>query len=431
MTLPTPIQTSLRLLDMALESRFGEIQDAFAPQLRSLASADVLRAAWASEIAKQGVVKSVGVPFSESAGPGVIVVKVPLACEKGAMTLIVSMTESLDLVGLQLATITAAAPTAEWEPPNYVDEQVFDEREIMLSSGLLAVPGTISIPSSPGLKPAAVLLSGSGPNDRDETLGRNKPLKDLAWGLASHGVVTLRFDKVSYAHPKGVKSQDFTLFTEYVPDTVAAVRLLEELPEVDAKRIFLIGHSLGGTVAPRIATKEPSIAGLVILAGGAQPLHWAIIRQLRYLASLDPASAKAAQSTIDALVEQAVFIDSPDFSALTSSTDLLLGIPAQYWLDLRDYDPVAFAKELQMPILVLQGARDYQATEADDLSLWSAGLAAQSEVTFRIYPTDNHLFFRGTGPSTPAEYEPAQHMDRSVIADIAAWIFTGTLPSLP
>ncbi|EQD46389.1 hypothetical protein B1A_14636, partial [mine drainage metagenome] len=101
MTLPTPIQTSLRVLDMALEGRFSEIQDTFSPQLRSLASADVLRAAWTSEIAKQGAVKSVGMPLSEPAGPGVIVVKIPLVCENGAMTLVVSMTESRYLVGLQ------------------------------------------------------------------------------------------------------------------------------------------------------------------------------------------------------------------------------------------------------------------------------------------------------------------------------------------
>ena len=78
----------------------------------------------------------------------------------------------------------------------------FDEQEVMVGSGPLAVPGTLSIPKLPRPCPAAVLLAGSGPNDRDETIGRNKPLKDLAWGLASAGVGVLRFDKVTFAHPR-------------------------------------------------------------------------------------------------------------------------------------------------------------------------------------------------------------------------------------
>jgi dienelactone hydrolase len=274
-----------------------------------------------------------------------------------------------------------------------------------------------------------VLLAGSGPLDRDETIGRNKPFKDLAWGLATRGVAVLRFDKVTWAHGSEVAAdRDFTMADEYVPDAVAAIRLLREHPAVDGDRVFVLGHSEGGTVAPRVAAAEPSVAGLVILAGGAQPLHRAAVRQIRYLASLDPATAAASQPAIEAITSQARMVDSPDLSPSTPASELPFGIPAPYWLDLRGYDPAVAAAALGKPLLILQGGRDYQSTVADDLAGWEAGLAHRPDVTIRVYGPDNHLFFPGSGPSTPAEYEPAQHMDAAVVADIASWL-TGVKPA--
>jgi uncharacterized protein len=270
-----------------------------------------------------------------------------------------------------------------------------------------------------------VLLSGSGPHDQDETIGRNKPFKDLAWGLASAGVAVLRFEKVSYAHAAIIAADpDFTLTDEYVPHAAAAIRLLRGHPAVDPARVYVAGHSLGGTVAPRVAAAEPSVAGLVILAGGAQPLHHAALRQVRYLAELDPGKEAITRPMIDTMTRQAAAVDDPGLSAATPRSDLPFGVPAPYWLDLRGYDPAVAAAALDKPLLILQGARDYQVTVADDLALWEAALGSRTEVTIRVYGTDNHLFFTGSGPSTPAEYEPAQHVDPAVVADIAAWLRT-------
>jgi dienelactone hydrolase len=195
---------------------------------------------------------------------------------------------------------------------------------------------------------------------------------------------------------------------------VAAVDLLRR----DHHRVFVLGHSQGGTVAPRVAAAAPSIAGLVIMAGGTLPLHWAAVNQFRYLASVDPSMAAA----IDTITKQAEMVDSPDLSPSTPDSELPFGAPAPYWLDLRTYDPAATAAGLGKPILILQGARDYQVTVADDLAGWRAALADRPDVTIRVYEADNHLFFTGTGPSTPAEYEPAQHVDPAVVADIADWL---------
>jgi hypothetical protein len=132
--------------------------------------------------------------------------------------MVVSVHEWGWLTGIELAPAGAAEPTGPWEPPAYADPETFDVQDVTVGSGPLAVPGTLSLPHEPGPRPAVVLLGGSGPGDRDQTIGRNKLLKDVAWGLGSRGVAVLRFDKVTYAHPGEVaKAHDFTVADEYVP----------------------------------------------------------------------------------------------------------------------------------------------------------------------------------------------------------------------
>jgi len=272
-----------------------------------------------------------------------------------------------------------------------------------------------------------VLLAGSGSLDRDETIGRNKPFKDIAWGLAGRGVAVLRFDKVTHAHAAEIRdARGFSLSDEYLPNAAAAVAVLQRHPAIDRERVFVLGHSLGGTVAPRVAEADPSVAGLVLLAGGAQPLHWAIVRQARYLTELNPATAAGSQPVIDALTAKAEMVDSNELSPSTPVSELPLGAPASYWLDIREYDPAALAATLEKPMLVLQGGRDYQVTVDDDLSRWKAALDGRHGVTVRVYPEFNHLFVAGSGPSSPAEYEPAQHVDPAAVTDIAAWLETVT-----
>jgi uncharacterized protein len=138
-----------------------------------------------------------------------------------------------------------------------------------------------------------------------------------------------------------------------------------------------------------------------------------------HLAALDPGTH--SEAVLAEITRQAATVETA-LSPRTPRGDLPFGLPASYWLDLRAYDPVATAARLGKPILILQGGRDYQVTVECDLSHWREGLAGRPDVTIRIHEADDHLFFPGTGPSTPAGYMPPQHVDAAVVTDIAAWL---------
>ncbi|MEZ4588985.1 MAG: alpha/beta hydrolase [Gemmatimonadales bacterium] len=405
------------VVQMAQVGHFGGIVELFGPPLAAVVSVKALKDAWAAETAKIGGISFVGEPASDPTTAGLVRVSVPLTGERGTLTVVVSVDDKGVVQGLRLDP----AARGSWTTPPYAAPTRFEEHDVALGTGALVVQGTLSMPRGPATVPGVVLLSGGGPFDRDETAGSNKPLKDLAWGLASRDIAVARFDKVSHTHADYVaRTPEFTMTDDYVPHAVAAVRLLQAAPRVDPDRVFVLGHSMGGKVAPRVAQAEPSVAGLVIMAGDTQPMHHAAVRVARYLAALDPPFIDAAG--VEMITRQAARVESPDLSSSTAANELPFGFSGAYWLDVRGYDPVATAASLDKPMLIVQGGRDYQVTVDGDLAGWRAGLAHRRDVTLRVYSADDHLFFPGSGPSAPADYEAPQHVDPDVIEDIAAWI---------
>jgi dienelactone hydrolase len=407
-----------------LARRFTDVIELLAPHLRDVLSADQLSHGWAVIRDMHGDVCAVGSPICSTAGGDAILVRVPVKCERGGFVVAVSIGAGDGrLAGLRMVSDNAVPSASPWAPANDVDLESFTERQVTIGVDPLQVSGSQTLPRRSRPARAVVLLSGSGPSDRDSTIGVNKPLKDLAWGLASRGIATLRYDKVTYVHAaKLLGNPDFTMVNEYVDHAVAAVELLHNDPSIDPAHIYLLGHSQGGSVLPRIASGVVSVAGLIVLAGGAQPMHHSMMRQIRYLASLRAGADVENDPTVQAITRQVELLDSPAFSAVTPTYELPFDVPAPYWLDARDYDPVATAAGLNMPMLILQGGRDYQVTVDDDLKRWQERLAQRRDIIFRVYPADNHLFFPGDGASSPDEYVPPQHVDQRVIADISTWI---------
>jgi hypothetical protein len=302
--------------------------------------------------------------------------------------------------------------SVNWQRPEYSQPAAFKERDVTVGDGEWKLPGTLSVPVGAGPFPAVVLVHGSGPNDRDETVGGVKMFKDLAEGLASRGIVVLRYEKRTLLYRARIGSiANFTVQEEVVDDAVKAVALLRSLAEVNGSRVFVIGHSLGAYVAPRIAEQDGKLAGIVLMAGNVRPLEDLLVEQVEYMGikgdQLD--RAKALQVKVKKL-------DPGD-----EDSPALGGLPVSYWVDLKDYDPAAAARKLAIPLLILQGERDYQVTMTD-FALWKTAVGSAKGVVMKSYPSLNHLFVAGEGKSLPAEYSKPGHVAPAVIDDIAKFV---------
>lgn len=346
--------------------------------------------------------------------------------ERGTVDLEVAFDASGRIAGFFVVPAEQAdqLPSVDPGPPPYARQDAFREREVTVGSGEWAVPGTLTTPVGQGPFPAVVLVHGSGPNDRDETVGGAKPFCDLAWGLASRGVAVLRYEKRTRQHAAKLASvAGFTVQQETIDDALAAAALLRQTAGIDAGRVYVLGHSLGAMLVPRIGQQDPRIAGFVVMAGAARPLDDLILEQVTYIAALDGVVSDEEKRQIAGLREQVAKVKALQPGAAGT----VLGAPASYWLDLRGYVPPEAARALQQPLLILQGERDYQVT-MDNFEAWRKALAGRPNVTFKSYPGLNHLFIAGEGKSSPAEYQRPGHVAEAVVADIAAWIPTVALP---
>jgi dienelactone hydrolase len=416
-----------RALITAMEK--GDFQGAvgdFDETMHKVFGPEKVEAMWRTQLPAQvGAFKTQGASRRDQLGAYEIVL-VTCEFEKTTLDARVVFDKAGRIAGLGFVP---SAPPVKYEPPAYADPAGFEEGEVTVGSGEWALPGTLTMPKGDGPFPALVLVHGSGPNDRDETLGPNKPFKDLAWGLASRGIAVLRYDKRSkvygariLADPRAEASM--TVKEETIDDALAAAALLQKTPKIDARRIFILGHSLGGFLLPRIAlAAEPlGLAGFIGLAAPARPLDDTMVRQMEYLYGLTGApmseedkkrldDIKAAVAGIKALTD-----------ADKSSTIKLLGAMPAYWLDLRGYNPPELAKSVKKTMLFLQGGRDYQVQTAD-LELWESALAGRADVEFKLYPKLNHLFYAGEGILTPLEYMQRHgSVLEEAVNDIAAWI---------
>ncbi|HEY3884289.1 MAG TPA: alpha/beta fold hydrolase [Vicinamibacterales bacterium] len=418
-----PIPRAQTIVGDLTAGRFDAIEAQYTDQMKAALPAGRLAATWSGVIGQVGEFQKIVNSREERSGTVRIAV-ITCAFAKASLDVRVAFDPSGKLAGLSMRP--AATTGAPYALPSYADRSSFTDSGVMIGTGDWKLPGTLTLPKGDGPFPAVALIHGSGPNDRDETIGPNKPFADLGAGLASRGIAVLRFDKRTMVYgAKMAAAGDITVKDEFIDDALAAIQALRANPHIDAKRVFVLGHSEGGMLIPRIASADPSIAGLIVMAGAARPIEDALVEQTEYLANADGVVTPEEQKQIDQMKQI-----RGEIRALTpadaAAHKVVFHAPASYWLDLRGYDPPAAARAVKQPMLVLQGERDYQVTMAE-FARWKAALDSKPTVTFRSYPALNHLMIAGTGKSLPAEYGTPGHVDQQVVDDIAVWIKSGKL----
>ncbi|MEO7037925.1 MAG: alpha/beta fold hydrolase [Polyangiaceae bacterium] len=382
----------------ALVSGSAEAAEAnFDATMRAALPPPLLRSLWLSLEAKYGPVSSWKLAKRDALA-GKDRFTFSLQCRDGIFDLLLVLEPAGQLIGLFRANRKPDAPPAD-EP---ADARV---KESGVSVGSVNLPGNLTLPTelSAARIPGVVLVAGSGPSDRDETMQHAKPLRDLAFGLAARGIAVLRFDKRPFARPDTMDIKAPTVETEVIADAVAALAVLRQSPEVDPQRLFVVGHSLGALLTPEIAQRAGRIAGLVLLAAPGRPILEGYLEQLRRNGGSQSADLAALAAQARALPH-------------LPPTAPVFGMPASYWQDIDARDELGIAVKLGGPVLLLRGDAD-QNVAAVDQAHWLHGLQGKVPVEAATFSGLNHLFL-----AQDWQTSPHPHIPEAVLTRIAAFI---------
>ena len=288
--------------------------------------------------------------------------------------------------------------------------------------------GILTLPEGSGPFPAVVLVHGSGSSNMDEKVGKLTPFKDIALGLAQRGIASVRYDKRSYAHGLKMvldKGRPITVWEETIEDALLAAALLRSDPRIDPDRVFLLGHSMGAMLAPRIECAGGDFRGLILLAGTPRRLEEVLLEQTREaMADMPGFTRKIASKQLKKLEKTFEGLyDLPDEAAKAKKVGG--GTTLYYFKEMGQPTVADWLAKTHKPMLIMQGERDFQVKASVDFAMYKELLGDRENVTFRLYPGLNHAFVPARFDSiaqAKKEFTPERHMGPEVLDDLAAWI---------
>ena len=287
--------------------------------------------------------------------------------------------------------------------------------------GLLTLPDDLGKPV-----PAVVFVHGSGASNMDEKVGKLAPFKDLAEGLAKQGIASVRYDKRSFAHgARLLKEKTMTVGLETIEDAILAADLIKQQPNIDPGKVFILGHSMGAMLAPRIDAEGGNFRGMILLAGTPRNLETVLVEQMADMMAL-------SNKLVRVLMGKQVTKLQKSFDGMYDLTDeeakskkMGGGTTLYYFKEMGDHPVSSYLASSCKPILVMQGGKDFQVKADVDYVLYQQMLADHPDATFRLYENLNHCFvpsIYGRIDKAKQEYAVEQHIGDDVIADIADWI---------
>jgi pimeloyl-ACP methyl ester carboxylesterase len=283
----------------------------------------------------------------------------------------------------------------------------YTARDVSIRAGDgVMLAGTLTMPSAGTASlPGFVFIHGSGCIDRDETIGPNKIFAQLANRLSNDGYAVLRYDKRSCGKSGGT----FATRERLIADARDVIAYLRAQPGIDPNRIYVLGHSEGGELAPSIAIADGHLRGIVLLAPPALPLEQILAQQLL---RNTPAADRAVQ-------EQKVQAELAGIAAGKKEGAYNAWLRSSFGID-----PAKLIAQVPSPILIVQGTKDIQVLAADTPRLVEAARAANRKLTVVMLPDDDHLFIKldANESSTGGEYFTPAYLDPALFTAIESWL---------
>lgn len=399
----------------------------FTPQMRAAVSFDNLNSLWAQMLAIGGAfVQFAGETVSSVGDDGYTTLTQSIEMQNLSLRCTVVLDTDGRIAGLGFAPVAKTTPEASQTTHGH-------EEEVKIGEEPWVLPGTLTLPEGVNAPvPAVVLVHGSGPNDRDESVGAVKPFRDLADSLAQRGIAVLRYDKRTYVYgPEIAASEEimntFTAEEETIQDALAAGRLLAQDGRIDSQRIYIVGHSLGAMLAPRIVSESDGLfAGMALLCGANASLLDIMIRQNEDAIAALPEEQRA---TYEAMLEEVrqIAADLPKMTAEEAQSISILGQPGYYFWEMAQHPTAAeLIQSLALPTLLINGERDFQVTPQEGRETWGKTLNLDADYIDYLWADVNHMMMKpDVEPSiagTTAEYAVACTLDEDVADAIAAFI---------
>ncbi|MCK5846156.1 MAG: DUF3887 domain-containing protein [Bacteroidales bacterium] len=411
------IQTAKQSLVWLKDGESNKLYENYDKVVAEKLSAETTAAIWTQIESQMGAFVEVDTLVTNTASGNLIVEQV-LEFENSFLKYRLSFNQDNLIEGIFFIPYRTAEAAAE-------STKIFEETKCSFISDGIEFPAILCTPKRQKTKAIIILVHGSGPNDMDETIGPNKIFKQIANKLAAYGIASLRYHKRSYLAQQGLISEKLKTDIDHivVNDAIAAAEFLSRIDSLEHIPRVIVGHSLGGHMAPRIALKSSSVDAIVMLAANARPLEDLVLEQYKYLLKKDGCE-KSERKEYCAIRKKVKNVKKLERDlAKGKIAELPLTNDTTFWLSLNKYKPLISINNLQMPILILQGERDYQVSDAD-FELWfnNSKKSASKDQTFIQYQGLNHLFIMGEGESYPEEYNLKAEISDIMIKDIADWI---------
>ena len=383
------------LSEQMANGEFSDCAARFSDEMKASLNEASLKSAWEQVVSAAG--DYVGIyDVSENEKNGSVTVVTTLEYTKIGVTVTFVFDEENAVAGLWLNYRTLSAAS---------EGEAFTETEIQI--GEYQLDGILTLPVNVENPPVAILIQGSGQSDFDETAGMLKPFRDLAHGLAESGIASIRFNKRFYQRLELADELEVTIRTEVLEDVSAAIEFAQNRSDLNGESLFLIGHSLGGMLAPVIAEENAAVRGIVSLAGSPRRLEDIICSQYEY-------QLRQRGLSEEEIKEKAVSVrrEAERVKTLSDGEDSeYFNVSGVYWRSLNEVDTAGAALSLEIPMLFLQGDADVQVYADIDFTAWQELLAGKEKCRFRLYEGLGHFFANEEG-----------EVDRAVIEEIAGFI---------